>query len=486
MSEFQPLVGTKVVDLTSNMSGPLATMVLADQGAEVIKVEPLSGDIIRTVGTGRNGMSAYFANVNRGKRSIAVDLGRPEGRALVLRLASTADVFAQNFKTGVADRLGVGPAAVRAVNDHLVYLSISGFGPDGPLGDAPAYDHVVQALSGFAALQSESAEPAMVRHGVIDKATAYSAAQAVTAALLQRIRTGTGALIEVSMLDVAVAFLWPDGMMNHTVIDPERLLPPVHRSFKLTPTADGHVSLVTLTAGQWQGLVDALLEDAGPDLSDTSARMEGGAAIMRQVRARIATMPTAEVVRRLTEANVPVAPVVPLEEVHEHPQIVASDTVAELDHAVLGPIRQPRPAPVVDGVRPVPNPAAPELGRDTDAVLAEAGLGPDEIAALRSAGVIGWGPRGRAYRRRIVALALAPRPMVWARATVAPSTCRGPHSPRSWCTSSTTWPRPEAPSGSPFDSRPPLGLTGIRPPMAVAPESSRSPLPPGSQRPSSS
>jgi crotonobetainyl-CoA:carnitine CoA-transferase CaiB-like acyl-CoA transferase len=386
--EFRPLAGTTVVDLTSNMSGPLATMVLADQGAEVIKVEPLGGDIIRTVGTGRNGMSAYFANVNRGKRSIAVDLSTPEGRELVLRLASTADVFAQNFKTGVADRLGVGPAAVRAANDRLVYLSISGFGPDGPLGDAPAYDHVVQALSGFAALQSESAEPAMVRHGAIDKATAYSAAQAVTAALLQRTRTGRGALVEVSMLDVAIAFLWPDGMMNHTVVDPGKLLPPVHRSFKLTPTADGHVALVTLTAGQWQGLVDALLDGTGPDLSDTSARMEGGAAIMRQVRGRIATMPTAEVVERLTAANVPVAPVVPLEEVHEHPQVVASGTVASLDHAVLGPIRQPRPAPVVDGVRPTPTAAAPRLGEHTDEVLAAAGLAAAEIAALREQAVI--------------------------------------------------------------------------------------------------
>lgn len=390
---FLPLAGVKVIDLTSNMSGPLATMVLADQGADVIKVEPLTGDIIRTVGTGRNGMSAYFANVNRGKRSIAVDLSKAEGVELVLRLAGGADVFAQNFKSGVADRLGVGPAAVRATNERLVYLSISGFGPDGPLGDSPAYDHVVQALSGFAALQSESAEPAMVRHGAIDKATAYSAAQAVTAALLQRVSTGTGALVEVSMLDVAIAFLWPDGMMNHTVIDPEKLLPPVHRSFKLTPTADGQIALVTLTAGQWQGLVDALLsngglDDTGPDLSDTSARMAGGADIMRKVRAQIATMPTAEVVEKLTAANVPVAPVVDLDDVHQHPQVVASGTVVELDHSVIGPMRQPRPAPVVDGERPVPTPAAPTLGGDTDAVLVEAGLAADEVAELRANGIV--------------------------------------------------------------------------------------------------
>jgi crotonobetainyl-CoA:carnitine CoA-transferase CaiB-like acyl-CoA transferase len=383
------LDGVKVVDLTSNMSGPLATMVLADQGAEVIKVEPLGGDIIRTVGTGRGGMSAYFANVNRGKRSIAVDLSTDDGRAVVLRLADQADVFAQNFKTGVVDRLGVGPDVVRARNERLVYLSISGFGPDGPLGSAPAYDHVVQALSGFAALQSENAEPAMVRHGAIDKATAYSAAQAVTAALFARTSTAKGATIEVSMLDVAVAFLWPDGMMNHTVVDPEKLLPPVHRSFKLTPTADGQVALVTLTAAQWSGLVGALLDDDGPDLSDTGARMAGGADIMRKVRAAIATMPTAEVVERLTAAAVPVAPVVGLGEVHEHPQVVASETVGDFEHDVLGRIRQPRPAPVIDGVKPTAVPSAPRLGADADAVLLSAGWAAAEIADLRERGILG-------------------------------------------------------------------------------------------------
>ncbi len=200
-------------------------------------------------------MSAYFANVNRAKRSIAIDLARPEGRDIVLRLCEHADVFTQNFRTGVVDRLGLGADVVTATNPSIVYASISGFGDTGPLASSPAYDHVVQALSGFAALQSEGVEEAaMVRHGVIDKATAYSTAQAITAALLARTRTGTGARIDVSMLDVALAFIWPDGMMNHTCIEPDEVLPPVHRSFKLTPTADGHVSLVTLTARAMEGL----------------------------------------------------------------------------------------------------------------------------------------------------------------------------------------------------------------------------------------
>ena len=136
----QPLQGFRVVDLTTNMSGPLATMVLADQGADVVKVEPLSGDVIRSVGTGVAGMSAYFANVNRAKRSIAVDLSRSEGRELVLRLCTTADVFTQNFRPGVVERLGLGSDPVMAVNPAIVYASISGFGDEGPLASAPAYD----------------------------------------------------------------------------------------------------------------------------------------------------------------------------------------------------------------------------------------------------------------------------------------------------------------------------------------------------------
>jgi crotonobetainyl-CoA:carnitine CoA-transferase CaiB-like acyl-CoA transferase len=390
-SSNQPLTGFRVVDVTTNMSGPLATMVLADQGADVVKVEPLTGDIIRTVGTGVGATSAYCPTEPRATRSIAIALARAEGREIVTRLCQTADVFVQNFRPGVAERLGLGPDDVMNGNPEIVYASISGFGPEGPLATAPAYDHVVQALSGFAALQSEGVgEAAMVRHGVIDKATAYSTAQAITAALLARTRSGHGARIDVSMLDVALAFLWPDGMMNHTCLEPDEVLPPVHRSFKLTPTADGHVSLVTLTAAQWKGLVDALIdEEDGDDLADTSARMAGGAAIMRQVRAKVATMPTAEVVRRLAAADVPCAPVLPLEELHEHPQTVAAGAIRALDHAVLGPIRQPRPAPVFDG-EPQPTAAwAPTLGQHTDAVLAEGGWSADEIRQLREAGVIG-------------------------------------------------------------------------------------------------
>jgi crotonobetainyl-CoA:carnitine CoA-transferase CaiB-like acyl-CoA transferase len=364
-------------------------MVLADQGADVVKVEPPAGDAIRTVGTGHAGMSAYFANNNRGKRSIVVDLTKDAGREVVRRLTAKADVFAQNFRPGVVDRLGLSPQSLQAENSRLVYASISGFGSTGPLAEAPAYDHVVQALSGFAAIQTAgTTEPSMVRHGVIDKATAYTLAQAITAALFQRERTGKGTRIDVSMLDVAIAFLWPDGMMDHTVDHPSSVLPPTSRSFRVSPTADGHVVLVTLTAAQWSSLTSALLEDDAAAMTDTAERMKGGADVMRRVRAVIADMPTDEVVSRLRAADVPVAPVRDLHEVAADPQVVASGTVCSFAHAVLGDVHQPRPAPLFDGEATEPTPSAPMLGEHTDEVLRDAGWRDDEIAELRAAEVV--------------------------------------------------------------------------------------------------
>jgi crotonobetainyl-CoA:carnitine CoA-transferase CaiB-like acyl-CoA transferase len=393
---FRPLEGVKVVDLTSNMSGPLATMVLAEQGADVIKVEPLAGDLIRTVGTGHGGMSAYFANLNRGKRSIAVDLSVDAGAEVVRRLASTADVFVQNFRPGVVERLGLGPEVVMGGNDRLIYGSISGFGLDGPLATEPAYDHVVQALSGFAALQAAGGDPDLVRQGAIDKASAYTLAQAITAALLQRTSTGRGARIDVSMLDVALAFMWPDGMMNNTCVGDVDVLPPVSRSFRTTPTADGFVVLVTLTAKQWDGLVTAILtdesDDTGGDLSDTSARMAGGAAIMRAVRERLRELPTDEVVARLRKVDVPCAPVLALDELHLDEQIVASRILDTVEHPIMGTIRQPAPAPLIDGQRPSPGAPAVAAGAHTREVLGEHGWSDGEIDTLSADGVVNLGP----------------------------------------------------------------------------------------------
>ncbi|MEM8665286.1 MAG: CoA transferase, partial [Pseudomonadota bacterium] len=206
-----PLAGIRVVDLTSVVSGPLATMLLADQGADVIKIEhPAGGDFTRQVSNRRGGYSANFLNNNRSKRSVAVNLKDPRGLDLVKRLVAGADAFAQNFRPGVVERMGLGYEALKAVKPGLVYLSISGFGPVGPYAKKPVYDPLVQALSGLTTIQagSDEARPRLVRTIVPDKVSGLVAAQAITAALLCKERTGIGQHVELSMLGAVIDFMW--------------------------------------------------------------------------------------------------------------------------------------------------------------------------------------------------------------------------------------------------------------------------------------
>jgi crotonobetainyl-CoA:carnitine CoA-transferase CaiB-like acyl-CoA transferase len=340
---------------------------------------------------GRGGTSSYFSNLNRSKRSIVIDLQNPRGHELLLRLVDGADVFVQNFRRGVAERLGLGAAALRAGRPRLVYASVSGFGESGPFADAPAYDHGVQALSGIAARQADprGGDPDLVRHGIVDKSTAYTTAQAITAALLARERTGEGATISVSMLDVAINFLWPDGMMNHTCLDEDvTVVPAVAGSFRLSKTADGFVSVVTLTDEQWQGMVTASGVAVDERALSVEGRMKHGGETMRAVKKALGEMSTAEVVERMMANEVPCAPCVGLEDLRTHPQIVASGVIEEIDHPALGRIAQPRPAPRVSGVPDAARTPAPAAGEHTDEILADAGLAPAEIEQLRAGSVI--------------------------------------------------------------------------------------------------
>ncbi len=389
-----PLNGFRILDLSVNMTGPTATLMLAQQGADVIKVEPPAGDVVRRVGTGRDGTSAYFANLNRSKRSIVLDLQKPAGRDLAARLAGDADVLVQNYRPGVVERLGLGPDEMCAVNPTLVYVSINGFGRSGPMGALPAYDHVVQALSGIAALQSDPRDGtgALVRHGIVDKATGYTVAQAVTAALLARTRTGTGTRIEVSMLDTALNFVWPDGMMNQTCLDPVTTVPPIANTFRPTRTADGYIVLITVTDDQWQRLLRAaglahLLDD--PEFRTPADRLKHGGRAMRQVAAVLAALPTAEVLERLSSHDVPCAPITALDDVASQPQVVAAGSLEETLDPVLGRVVQPRPAARFTDIGEARRRPSPALGQHTVEVLEDMGLSAAEVASLRADGVLG-------------------------------------------------------------------------------------------------
>ena len=203
------LSGFRIVDVSQVISGPVATRILADQGADVIKVEPPGGDILRHMG-GKGGLAPTFTTTNRSKRAVVLDLKKPEGLATLKRLVASADVFVQNNRPGAAERMGIGEDALRAVNPRLIYVSISGFGESGPYSHKRVYDPLIQGMSGLAEIQGgPGGRPALVRVIVPDKVTALTAAQSITAALLSRERTGEGQHVRLSMLDAVIAFVWP-------------------------------------------------------------------------------------------------------------------------------------------------------------------------------------------------------------------------------------------------------------------------------------
>ena len=382
-----PLDGVRVVDFTANMSGPYATMLLGDQGADVIKIEPLNGDALRHVGSGSRVMSAYFANLNRSKRSVALDLTKQSARPIVEALLDSADVVCHNFRASVVQRLGLEGPDVRQGRPSLIYVGIGGFGSEGPYGGRPAYDHVIQALSGFAARQADlkTGQPHLVQQGVIDKTTGIMAAQAITAALFERTRTGVGREINIQMLDVAVSFLWPDGMMDYTMVDaPSEVRPDISKSFRLSTTKDGHVSFALVQAGLWSTLAKAVGIDPF-DASSMSARAE----VLRTVGRTLDAMTTKEAVAFLTAQNVAVSEVVALADVAEHAQVIANDTLDTFTHSALGTVRQPNPVARFDDRRAGDLREAPELGQHSREVLTELGLSASVDDLIRDGVLVG-------------------------------------------------------------------------------------------------
>jgi crotonobetainyl-CoA:carnitine CoA-transferase CaiB-like acyl-CoA transferase len=389
-----PLSGIRIVDLTAMASGPLATATLGDQGADVIKVEPPgTGDLIRQLGNTRGGMSAVFANLNRSKRSIVLDLRQARGVEIVQALAATADVFVQNFRPGVAERMGIGSETLREPNPDLIYVSITGFGRRGPDAQRKVYDSVMQAYAGFAAQQAdpETGEPCFVRNIVCDKSTALTSAQAITAALFARERGAGGQHLEISMLHASLAFLWPDAMQNHTWLDGDPPAMPRATLPAIRATADGWVAISAIADAEWQGLCRALgLTDAidDPRFRAADARARNADALHALVAPRLRSLSTEEIGRRLESEDVPHAALTPLAALHEHPQVVANALLREDVHPSAGRMRSPEPVGDFEKTPTVIERLAPRLGEHGDEVLTELGLSATEIAALREQGIV--------------------------------------------------------------------------------------------------
>jgi crotonobetainyl-CoA:carnitine CoA-transferase CaiB-like acyl-CoA transferase len=384
------LDGFRIIDFSQVIAGPLSARILADQGADVIKVEPPTGDILRHMG-GMAGLSPTFVTTNRSKRSVVLDIKKPGGLAALKKLVASADVFIQNARPGTADRMGVGEKTLRALNPRLIYVSVSGFGESGPFAGKRVYDPIIQGMSGMCEIQGGPAgPPGLVRVIVPDKVTALTAAQNITAALLARERTGRGQHLKLAMLDAVIAFVWPEGMAYHTYIAEGLPKPkPVARRDLVFETADGYMIASTVALREFQGfaraagktewLEDPRFQDAAGLVANAKERLEMMAEVLQ-------TRTTADWLAALDAEDVPCGPVLSRDRLHENEQVRENAILVEEEHPVVGRIRQPRPAERFDGTPSAISRPAPTLSEHADEVLGEIGFSVAEIAALREEG----------------------------------------------------------------------------------------------------
>jgi crotonobetainyl-CoA:carnitine CoA-transferase CaiB-like acyl-CoA transferase len=389
-----PLQGIKVLDLTSMVSGPVAAMMLGDQGADVIKVEPTHGEQLRYLGEKHNDITPTFYSCNRNKKSLAIDLKSDAGKEVLWKLIDDADVLLQNFRPGAIERMGFSEEVVRKRNAGIIFVSISGFGEEGPYAHKRVYDPIIQGLSGAADIQAnrETGRPGMFRIIIADKISALTAAQAISSALFHRERKGEGQHIKLSMLDATVAFFWPEGMSGLTFAEKEADHKKSFSSIDLIyESSDGYITMSTVSDKEWAGFCTAV---GRPELvnderfATARARRQNIVARREIAGAEIVKRPTQELLQILDAQDVPCAPILSRQELLDHPQIEESGTVSRQQVEGFGEVRQAIPAARFQLTESTLRLPAPKLGQHSLEILAELGYGERESKELIDANIV--------------------------------------------------------------------------------------------------
>lgn len=392
-----PLAGLRVLDLSRALAGPFCGMILADLGADVVKIEPTpNGEMVRGWGPFKDGVSVYYLSIHRNKRSLAVNFRDPAGLALIRRLADKADILVENFKPGAMADMKMDYASLAARNPHLIFASITGFGTTGPYGGWPGVDQIAQGMSGLMSLtgQPESG-PTRVGIPIGDVVAGMWAALGIQAAVIQRAATGAGQLVETSLLAGLIGLLTVQGQRQLSLGDTPGVAGndhPVIYPYGTFQAKDGPFNMAAATEDMWAKLCKLLgLEDwlAHPDFKDNSARSRNREAVKRRLNEKFAARGKMEWTLELVQLGLPAGPILTLDQVFRDPHVRASGLVERIEHPALGalhlianPIRMRGLAG--RSVRRAP----PALGADSRRVLAEFGIAADEIESLIAAGTV--------------------------------------------------------------------------------------------------
>ena len=380
-----PLRGYKVLELTSTVSGPFAGMMLADQGADVIKIEPPGiGDLARFMGTTKDGMGAMFSTLNRNKKCICLDFKNPENIEVFLKLAKETDILIENYRPGIVKKLGIDYESLRKINPNIIYVSISGYGQSGPYENRKVYDPLIQGTVGIPFAQNNDT-PKLLKTIIYDKVTGLTAAQAITAALLQREREGVGQYLPISMMESALYYNWPDLMINHTFDEGGLNIGELADLFEVYEAKDGSVIMILIPTDEvFNKFCEVFNIELNKDekFNNTLARLINKEDLTTEINKVTKEFTAKDLVAKMDAEEVPASICNKLEDVYRDEQVLDQGSIVEIEHPELGKMRMPKPPVKFIGQAEFPRSLAPILGADTREVLADLGIEEEVIGKL--------------------------------------------------------------------------------------------------------